>query len=108
MSIQITNDLALKIGQVLSNEINRAIVKFSDNTTYEVYLVATEIYDNTIEKKIIVNMTFSVYLEEEKTVVEIEYYKDDQLQLKRTDLQIELTLGVNSISHQIAISYQSQ
>jgi hypothetical protein len=53
---------------------------------------------------------FSVNLDSNKTITKIEYYQvafpSDVLILLKDEMNLELTAGINSISHQLSLSYQ--
>jgi len=110
MSLKISKNIAFEIANVITSFINRAKIYFSDNTDYITDNVLLELIEDNANFAYIINIMFSVNLDSNKTITKIEYYQvtssSDILILMKDEMNLELTTGINSISHQLSLSYQ--
>lgn len=110
MSLKISKNTASNIANIIASFINRAKIYFSDNTDYITDSVFSEVIEDNANLSYIINIMFSVNLDSNKTITKIEYYQvafpSDVLILLKDEMNLELTAGINSISHQLSLSYQ--
>lgn len=110
MSLKISKNIAFEIANIIASFINRAKIYFSDNTDYIADNVFVEVIEDNVNFAYIINIMFSINLDSDKTITKIEYYQiassSDILTLVKDEMTLSLTAGINSLSHQLSLSYQ--